>query len=182
MSVNQEKYLKTLLPHERAFVIGALTVALSSHKDAQLAYGEAVSNSGGDWVFDDPASQVAMQEAGLKGATVSLLKELSALEVSEIPDPKLQIVVPGTRVTLFMRGEEDLYDVVSRRIPGLPHDPAVFASVSGESSLGQAIIGKSTGESMTWSNDVGRSFNATVVGLDQVAQINFYNSIGLRQM
>lgn len=43
---------------------------------AQQAVGEANANSGGDWAFDDPATQFAAQEALLKDSSYRQLLNL----------------------------------------------------------------------------------------------------------
>lgn len=54
------------LPHEVHFVLNAVHRATKALSDANKEYGEAVASSGGDWAFDDPASQVAAVEAHMK--------------------------------------------------------------------------------------------------------------------
>jgi transcription elongation GreA/GreB family factor len=174
----QQPTVERLLPHEKAFALGAFTLATANSKQAKLDYGEAVGSSGGDWVFDDPASQAALQEAGLKGVTERFYKQLVRLDVMATPDNEQQAVSCGSRATVQIGKYVDKYDIVTRRIPGLPQDDDVFALLSAHSAMGQAIIGAKTGDTITWSTEDGRSFEGTINAVDQISQSAYYEKLG----
>lgn len=68
-SSEKEKVAFGLLPHEARFLEYILPKARERQLRAQQAVGEANANSGGDWAFDDPATQFAAQEALLNDSS-----------------------------------------------------------------------------------------------------------------
>lgn len=52
-----------LLPHEIEYIKKAVEIEREDLRKSNMAYGDTVESSGGDWTFDDAGSQVAAQEA-----------------------------------------------------------------------------------------------------------------------
>ena len=171
-----------LLPYEAIFAQGALAVARVRQKAAGLAVGEAAQNSGGDWALDDPTTQAAVQEAGREDDAVRKLTALvtiaSTIGVLEYPDEHDAIVRPGSRVQVKTASWSQNCDVVTRKIPGLPHDEEQDISVvSAQSVMGRAILGKAAGDIATWIGAGGHEFNGTIASIDQLAQKRFYERL-----
>lgn len=167
-----------LLKHEAVFVARAMEQALHARDQANLDYGKAVESSGGDWAFDDPASQAAAQLAHIKDKNVQQLARLYHFvqtgEIRDYPEASLDTVEIGSRVKVLHGEQEATYDIFSHTIYGLTPPEGVMA-ISSNSPLGSAIIGKRPGEVIVWQSPDGRrSFEATVVDVDQTAQSEDY--------
>lgn len=171
-----------LLPHEARFVLYALTHAKEASRQADLEYGEAVENSGGDWAFDDPGSAVAAAEARQRELEVKMLERLAHAAkyiplLNYPPADSTQIYV-GSRVSLKMGRFEDQYDIASYRIPGM-EAPDDIEIISVHSPLGQGVLGATLGDTVSWMGSDKRQFSAQVTGLDQLAQQAYYLPIAI---
>ena len=182
-SSEKEKVAFGLLPHEARFFEAILPEAQKQQLQAQQAVGEANANSGGDWAFDDPATQFAAHEALLKDSSyrklLNLYNEGMMLPTESYPLNEDPVVRPGSRVTIQTDCYIDTIDIVTRRIPGIPEDEANNISlVSVDSALGRAALGSIVGQILLWEAN-GRQFRGELRGIDQEAQRKFYTSIGL---
>lgn len=172
-----------LLPHEARFLEGAILRAQKQQQLAQLAVGEANLSSGGDWAFDDPATQFAAQEALLKDSfykeLLNLYNEGRAAAPESYPSEDEKLAKPGSRVKIRTPRYADTLDIVTRRIPGIPEDEEHDVSlVSANSALGRAILNSTVGQVLLWEID-GRKFQGELEYIDQHAQKAFYTSMGL---
>ncbi len=172
-----------LLPHEARFLESILPKAQAQQLETQRAVGEANSNSGGDWAFDDPATQFAAQEALLKDSSykelLSIYNHGKALPVENYPPASHPIACPGSRVAVRTNLDIDRLDLVTRRIPGMPEDEENDVSlISVSSALGKVLLGSAAGQILLWEVN-GRRFRGELQEIDQCAQREFYTSIGL---
>lgn len=167
-----------LLPHEVRFLRQVLPAAFEARRKAQAGVGEANANNGGDWAFDDPATQAAAQEAVLMDKGYRDIKDLldwaTANPETPYPTDKETAARPGSRVTYRTSRFEETIDLVTQRIPKMPEDDDNdVEAVSVATPLGAAVLGKALGESFTWSLG-DRNFEGVVTGIDQNAQREFY--------
>ena len=174
---NPTYYEKRLLPHERIYVLKASKIAAVDTTEALNELREALENMGGDWIFDDSAAQIAQEEKGRSAAKEFSLKRILEYGLLELPPPEEKIVVPGSRITLNIGSDSDVYDVVTRRLPGMPQDPEVLATLSVQSALGQAVLGKMVADEIHWQLADERTLSGVITAVDQVAQSAFYNKM-----
>lgn len=172
-----------LLPHEARFLEDAIVRAREQQRLAQLAVGEANLSSGGDWAFDDPATQFAAQEALLKDTLykklLNLYNEGRMTAPENYPSKDEKTAKLGSRVKIRTPRYADTLDIVTRRIPGIPEDEEHDVSlVSANSALGRAILNSTVGQVLLWEID-GRKFQGELECIDQHAQRDFYTSVGL---
>lgn len=168
-----------LLPHEVAFVKSRLLATRKQRDEAQVAVGEANANSGGDWAFDDSATQAAAHEAVQRDRDYKIFHKLAevadrglVLDYPQVEDP---VVAPGSRVTIRTDRGNRTIDVASRLIPGMPKDVDRDVNVVGVSSpLGSAVVGHVLGDVIRWAGPRDRQLEAQVVEVDQLAQPTFY--------
>lgn len=174
-NINQEQ---GLLPHEARFVLNALEKALAADRKAAQEYGEAVNNSGGDWVFDDGASAASAEEAHRRGHDVKVLQGLSYLakhvDALPYPDPTSTTAQIGSRVTAKVGKYVDVFDITSRYIPGM-EPQAEVELLSPESPMGQAFLDAEAGSTVHWSAVDRRNITAEILIIDQTAQA-LYNA------
>ncbi len=168
-----------MLPHELLFVRGALAKVRKQLSDANLEYGDAVSNSGGDWAFDDPASQAAALSAHMVERRYIEVNRLSNAEALDYPDEGSGEVAVGSRVGLNIGGEESHFDIMAVAPTGIPEDGDVMA-VSISSPMVQAMIGAEKGDTVKWQGGAGAEMSAIVTSVDQIAQKSYFlNTLGV---
>ncbi len=178
-SAPSQPHIPQLLPHELSFVRTALRHAQAATVLARVEYGDAVDDSGGDWVFDDPGAQLAMLNTAMKELSERQLTRLSVGTVIDYPRPDVAYVAPGSRIGIEIAGDVDMWDVGTQRIPGLPIDPTILSLVSAQSPLGKAAIGMRAGTALQWELDNGRRMGGVLQSVDQIAQPHFYRGLGL---
>jgi|GEM_PF-2672335 len=167
------------LRHEAYFVMSAIRRATRALDDANKEYGEAVASSGGDWAFDDPASQVAAMEAHMKEKDLQKMVKLSQQlkDRGEIPypDPDEQTATYGSRVyTTEEDGYEGVFDLATRHIPGMSSEDDVVI-ISPAAPMAKVLYGAKEGETIAWIAPSGKEFRATVTKIDQLAVQNFFS-------
>lgn len=171
-----------LLLHELVFVEKALSIARGRRDTTTQIYGESVASSGGDWVFDDPASQAAAMEVAKEKGNVAyfeqLLGEASSHGIVDYPNQETPEVRYGSRVTIRDDGSEETYDIVTHRISGIPYDEMqVEAIVSPAAPLGNALLHSKIGETVFWKIPNGSKLSAELVAIDQVSQAQYYRKL-----
>ncbi len=173
------------LPHEARFVIYSLERANAVLNTANLEYGEAVSQSGGDWAFDDLGAREAALSAHQKEQRVRRFNELHTILMAygEIDYPAANSTVAsyGSRVDLSIddangRKQKLVYDLGTHSIPDIPTETHVRA-ISPEATLGYTLIGVSEGEKVNWQGPRGNRFNGTVISVDQAAVKKYYDNL-----
>ena len=111
----------------------------------------------------------AREEQGKQEARIRQLADmLRRAEVGEAPT-NTDVVAPGTQVTIAFDGDEsdtDTFVLGSRELLGL--DDAVDSTnvYSPQSPLGAAILGKKTGDAVSYAAPNGNSINVTVVKVE----------------
>lgn len=169
-----------LLPHERRWVQALLPEAVRVAFEAQQSVGEANAASGGDWAFDDPATQAAGHEAVLTDKNKKDLLALMMRGETDYPDADDPRVCIGSRALLRMDKPLDhlLIDIAGARVPGLPEDEVHdVGRVTVESPLGAAAYGHVIGDHIAWEGPRGRRLGATVLSISQTAQKEFYDGV-----
>ncbi len=161
------------LPHEVHFVLNAVHRATEALSDANKEYGEAVASSGGDWAFDDPASQIAAVEAHMKEKHLQTMIKLSRQieDRGEIPypDPNEQTATYGSRVhTVEDDGYTEIFDLATHHIPGMSSEDNVTI-VTPSSPMAKNLYGAKAGETISWTAPSGNEFKATISKVDQLA-------------
>lgn len=171
------------LPHEANFVINALKSALDLAKAANFEYGETVSNSGGDWAFDDPASQAAALEAHLKEKNFIQFQKLKEVlqdaGIIEYPKSEHRYATYGSRVFLKESdGYESVYDLATRSIPGVDGEDEVVI-ISPESPIATSLFNSSIGDKIEWTAPTGKVFSAVITNIDQDIVSEYYKKKGM---
>ena len=169
------------LRHEAYFVMNAVRRATQALNDANKEYGEAVASSGGDWAFDDPASQVAAMEAHLKEKDLQKMLKLSHLikDRGEVPYPDAdeQIATYGSRVhTVEDDGYAGTFDLATHSIPGIPSEDDVTV-VTSNAPMAKNLYGARAGETISWTAPNGKEFRATVTKVDQLAVKTYFEKV-----
>ena len=106
----------------------------------------------------------AHQEARIR----QLIDMLNRAQVGEAP-ANTDEVAPGTRVTIAFDGDEadtDTFLLGSRELLGLDNSVDATNVYSPQSPLGSAILGKKTGDAVSYVAPNGRSINVTVVKVE----------------
>ena len=164
-----------LLPHEVEYVHRALRAAVGAKCQADQAYGEAVANSGGDWAFDDSASKVAAEEGSIADSRVARqqrLAEAGRLEYPAYDSPAVEI---GSRVTISVGGFEEVFDIASRAITGMPTEDCVD-SISAHGPMGLALLSRTVGSVVRWTTPRG-FVEAKITAINQTAVRDFYDTL-----
>lgn len=167
------------LPHEAEIVLNAIKTAIDSSRRANIEYGETVSKSGGDWAFDDPASQAAALEAHMQEKNLKYYLKLGELikiiGLIPYPDSSVVTVTYGSRV--FIKeddGYESVYDLATRRIPEVCDNEDIM-TVSPDAPIARSLLDSSIGEHIEWTAPSGKLFNAIITNIDQEAVKKQYN-------
>jgi transcription elongation GreA/GreB family factor len=171
-----------LLLHELVFVEKALAIARGRRDSIAQIYGESVASSGGDWVFDDPASQAAAMEVAKEKGNVAYFEQLigdtSLYGIVDYPHAESLTVGYGSRVTLREDDMEETYDIVTHRISGIPYEESrVEAVISPAAPLGSALMHAMVGETVIWKTPNGGKLSAELVAIDQVGQEQYYHKL-----
>jgi transcription elongation factor GreA len=106
----------------------------------------------------------AHQEARIR----QLIDMLNRAQVGESP-ANADEVAPGTQVTIAFDGDEsdtDTFLLGSRELLGLDNSVDSTNVYSPQSPLGSAILGKKTGDAVSYVAPNGRSINVTVVKVE----------------
>ena len=169
-----------LLPHEAAFVTSSLVAATKTRRDALRLVGGTVEDTGGDWAFDDSATRMASEHAALTDANLGYMQDLANhagdVPASTYPEEEDTAVRAGSRVTITTAYGEEVYDVATHRIKGMPQDDdSDVQLVSAQSPLGKVLLGESIGSKISWLSPNGKELGGTIVSIDQVAQRQFYS-------
>ncbi|TDT32566.1 transcription elongation factor GreA [Naumannella halotolerans] len=111
----------------------------------------------------------AREEQGQMEARILQLKDmLSRAEVGEAP-AEVDLVVPGSKVTIAFDGDEtdtDTFLLGSREMLGLDDDVNHLNVYSPQSPLGAAILDKKKGDSVSYEAPNGKQINVTITGVE----------------
>ena len=167
--------------HEAYYVLNAVRRATQALNVANKEYGEAVASSGGDWAFDDPASQVAAMDAHLKEKYLQKMLKLSQ-QISDkgeipYPDPDDQIATFGSRVyTIKENGHSKIFDLATHSIPGMPSENDVTI-ITPNAPIAKKLYGAKVGEEISWKAPNGKELRTTIAQLDQIAVKTFFEKL-----
>ncbi|GAA2111017.1 transcription elongation factor GreA [Microlunatus panaciterrae] len=156
--LTQEAFDK--LKHELEHLAGPGRAEVTQRIAAARDEGDLKENGG---------YHAAREEQGQQEARIRQLEDmLRRAEVGEAP-ANTDEVAPGTQVTIAFDGDEsdtDTFLLGSRELLGL--DDAVDDTnvYSPQSPLGVAILGKSTGDSVTYEAPNGKPINVTIVKVE----------------
>jgi len=156
--LTQEAYDKLKL--ELDHLSGPGRAAVSAKIAVAREEGDLSENGG----YHAAREEQAHQEARIR----QLTDMLNRAEVGEAPANADQ-VAPGTRVTIAFDGDEsdtDTFLLGSRELLGLDNSVDVTNVYSPQSPLGSAILGKKTGDAVSYVAPNGNSINVTVVKVE----------------
>ena len=156
--LTQEAYdkLKLELDHLSGSGRAAVTAKIAAAREE----GDLSENGG----YHAAREEQAHQEARIR----QLTDMLNRAQVGEAPT-NADEVAPGTRVTIAFDGDEsdtDTFLLGSRELMGLDNSVDATNVYSPQSPLGSAILGKKTGDAVSYVAPNGRSINVTVVKVE----------------
>ena len=164
--LTQEAYdkLRKELDHLSGPGRAAVTAKIASARDE----GDLSENGG----YHAAREEQAHQEARIR----QLIDMLNRAQVGEAP-ANADEVAPGTQVTIAFDGDEsdtDTFLLGSRELLGLDNSVDSTNVYSPQSPLGSAILGKKTGDAVSYIAPNGRSINVTVVKVE-VSRLSLFN-------
>jgi transcription elongation factor GreA len=147
--LTQEAYDRLAAEHE----------SLSTTGRAQIAKRIEAAREEGD-LKENGGYHAAKDEQGKMEARIRTLAELlRTATVSEAPAAH-GVVEPGTVVTATMLGDEERFLLGSREIVSDASDIDVYSE---QSPLGQAILGRSIGDTVSYEAPSGATVEVTIV-------------------
>jgi transcription elongation factor GreA len=157
--LTQEAYDK--LKIELDYLTGPGRAGVTAKIAAAREEGDLSENGG----YHAAREEQAHQEARIR----QLTHMLNRAQVGEAP-ANADEVAPGTRVTIAFDGDEsdtDTFLLGSRELLGLDNSVDATTNVySPQSPLGSAILGKKTGDAVSYAAPNGRMINVTVVKVE----------------
>jgi transcription elongation factor GreA len=156
--LTQEAYDK--LKMELNYLSGPGRAAVSAKIAAAREEGDLSENGG----YHAAREEQAHQEARIR----QLTHMLNQAQVGEAPANSDE-VAPGTRVTIAFDGDEsdtDTFLLGSRELLGLDNSVDSPNVYSPQSPLGSAILGKKTGDAVSYAAPNGHMINVTVVKVE----------------
>ena len=156
--LTQEAYDK--LKMELNYLSGPGRAAVSAKIAAARVEGDLSENGG----YHAAREEQAHQEARIR----QLTHMLNQAQVGEAPANSDE-VAPGTRVTIAFDGDEsdtDTFLLGSRELLGLDNSVDSTNVYSPQSPLGSAILGKKTGDAVSYVAPNGHMINVTVVKVE----------------
>ena len=156
--LTQEAYDK--LSKELDHLSGPGRAGVSAKIAAAREEGDLSENGG----YHAAREEQAHQEARIR----QLIDMLNRAQVGEAP-ANADEVAPGTQVTIAFDGDEsdtDTFLLGSRELLGLDDSVDSTNVYSPQSPLGSAILGKKTGDAVSYVAPNGRSINVTVVNVE----------------
>lgn len=141
---------------------------LSGPGRAEISQRIAAARDEGD-LKENGGYHAARDEQGQQEARIRQLEDmLRRAEVGEAPTDSDE-VAPGSQITIAFDGDEsdtDTFLLGSRELLGL--DDAVDDTnvYSPQSPLGAAILGRSTGDSVTYDAPNGKPINVTIIKVE----------------
>ena len=156
--LTQEAYDK--LKIELNYLAGPGRAAVSAKIAAARDEGDLSENGG----YHAAREEQAHQEARIR----QLTHMLNEAQVGEAP-ANTDEVAPGTRVTIAFDGDEsdtDTFLLGSRELLGLDNSVDSTNVYSPQSPLGSAILGKRTGDAVSYVAPNGHMINVTVVKVE----------------
>src|SRR3954471_21228618 len=141
---------------------------LSGPGRADVSARIAAAREEGD-LRENGGYHAAREEQGKQEARIRQLTDmLRRAEVGESPANASE-VAPGTLVTIAFDGDEsdtDTFLLGSRELLGLDNSVDTTNVYSPQSPLGSAILGKKTGDAVSYVAPNGRMINVTVVNVE----------------
>jgi transcription elongation factor GreA len=156
--LTQEAYDK--LKMELNYLSGPGRAAVTAKIAAAREEGDLSENGG----YHAAREEQAHQEARIR----QLIHMLNQAQVGEAP-ANTEEVAPGTRVTIAFDGDEadtDTFLLGSRELLGLDNSVDSTNVYSPQSPLGSAILGKKTGDAVSYVAPNGHMINVTVVKVE----------------
>ena len=141
------------LKHELDFLTGDGRAEIVSRIEAAREEGDLKENGG---------YHAAKDEQGKREARVRQLQQLlESAQVGEAPKAPAGVVAPGTIVTALVAGESMRFLLGSREVAG-----DGIEVYSEKSPLGAAILGKTKGDSTTYTAPSGKDIPVEVIDIE----------------
>lgn len=153
--LTQEAYDK--LSEELAYLTGEGRAEISARIAAAREEGDLSENGG---------YHAAREEQGKQEARIVQLQEmLRHAEVGEAPASS-DVAVPGTKITIAFDGDPDDTDTFllgSREVLGLDDAADELNVYSPQSPLGEAILDRKVGDTVTYQTPNGKSISVEII-------------------